>query len=180
MTLTVLPVTVLFLLCLLIFKKITVNVKKSDAWRVEIQLTLCAARISRSIPTRTSRESDSTDSPPHRRRYGAMISLAIDLLTYAEVEIRELSLPLATDMSAQRSATAPWRYHGALLALTSLLRSRARRLTIRDNAITLIPDGEKVNIDITLKIRLFHILRALIAFVFEEKLMKRRKKYVGK
>ena len=180
MKVAVILFSALFLLCCLLFKQITVAIKKSDEWRVEIKFTLCTVHFSKIITRSKAQNEESSKKHRHRRAHRDSIIGIIDIIKYAEVEIYEISIPIRNDMSAQESATVPWRYHASLLTLTSFIHSLTTKLTIHDNAITLIPDIETFCIYITLKIRLFHILRALTAFVLEEKLMKRRKKYVGK
>ena len=180
MILTAIPFSVLLILCILLSKNITLAIEKRDEWRMEIRFTLLGARISKPLTRKRTQSKGTEKERSSRHRYGDYIRLITSIIEYSEVEIYKLSLPMRDGLSEQKSATVPWRYHASLLTLLSFIRSRAKELTIHDNAITLIPDGEKVSVDITLKIRLFHIPRTLLAFAIRRKPMKRRRKYVGK
>ena len=180
MALTAIPFSVLLILCILTFKKITLAIEKRNEWRVEIRCTLLGARLSKPLTRKKAKSKETEKARSSKHRYGDYLGLIMSIIEYSEVEIYELSLPMRDELSEQKCATVPWRYHASLLALISFIRSRAKELTIHDNAITLIPDSEKVSVDITLKMRLFHIPRTLLAFAIRRKPMKRRRKYVGK
>ncbi len=139
-----------------------VKIKKNDVWRVELHFTLSAIHLEKTIVGKT--DSDSKRTKKKKRRsasyYRAVFRRINELFEVAEVEINKLSVPSEDrEDFDSRTMTRPWRYHTAISALLAYLRTKSEKLTVDDNAIILNPDTDRFSIDMTVKVRLYHLVR---------------------
>jgi len=110
--------------------------------------------------------------------YRNVLSTIIEFVEGSEVELERLSVPRdESALEGRAEYTSPYRYHIAISALVAYLRGKAKKLNIRDNAVTLIPDGdEKLSLILTVKSRLYHVARAVARIWYHHIKSKRQEK----
>lgn len=159
-------------------RRISIIIKKDERWRVLVRLPIGPLVLKKTVAggSRTKKkEKQSGRSSLHH--YREIYRRFLRIFAYSEVEIRRLSLPCEdSGEHPSKDATRPWKYHSVLLSLLTLLKSNARKLVIDDNAVILNSDTNRLTVDITVKVRLFHIIGTLTVFLFSEKFLKKRKK----
>lgn len=156
-------------------RKTYVKIRKDDAWRVELHFTLSAIRFERTVAKSDTPEEKKKKGRTPPSYYREVVHRLTELFEVAELEIRRLFLPVGegADLYGRR-VTAPWRYHTAVSALIAYLDAKSEKLTIHDNAIILNPDDGRFSLDVTIKVRLFYILRTYLALRREKERLKRK------
>ena len=159
------------LLFYLLTRKVRVSVIKDGTWRVDLHFTLFAIPFKKRLNKRKSKSEKKSDK---KGSGGIIFRHVTDALAHAELEVRRLTVPMLPSKNDIAAAvTMPWKYHSVISALLALVHSRAKKLTVRDNAITLIPDSNEILIDASITIRLFHVILTYLAIKRDEKRMKR-------
>ena len=102
-------------------------------------------------------------------------------LGYCEVEIRELSVPALNDEIKTSSFTTPSRYRTAISAFLAYIETKSKKLTIKDNAINLIPDDKNnFRLNMSFKLPLFELIRTVRKIIHDKhELNGRLQRYVG-
>ncbi len=163
---------VIILLIYILTHKISVCIVNDGTWRVDIYFTLCTIPFKKTFKKGSSKSPESSDKKASKTM---ILRHALDALTHAELEIKRLYIPLITaDDTAARAILAPLKYHSIICALLTLIRTRTKKLSINDNAITLIPDGQDILIDISITARLFRIILTYFAILLDKKYEKRK------
>ncbi len=109
----------------------------------------------------------------------AIIKRLIDVLGVSTLLIRRLAISVTTDRTEEHERyLKEYRYHAVISAIVAYFKERSKSLVIYDNAIILIPDGDvKFDINVTLSLKLFHVMRACIDLLIidhKEKIRRRR------
>ena len=147
----------------------------SEAMRVEITFAIVTVELS-------DFKGGSSKSKKSFSLYRRIIKRIISIIEKSEVTLHELRLSRGAGLDFSPSSyTAPYRYHIAISALLAYIRGKAQKLIIEDNAVILIPDeDEHFSLILTLRTRLFYVLRNILGILYETRENKKReKKYVG-
>ncbi len=167
-------VFILFLfLSYILTRKVCVSITKKDNWRVELRFTLCKIKFDKLINKRDRKKSKGNNAD-NRLRRKIVLHRVFEGLRHAELEVRRLSVPIYfpyTDPA--RACLLQYRYHAIISTVLSFLKSKAKSLTVKDNAITLCSDLPPNFLDVRIKARLFHIISTLALIWHDEKKMKR-------
>ena len=140
-----------------------------EGLRVKICFALFSVELSNFKDGRKRRKDQGGFNP----RIWREISNALE---HSEVRIRRVNIP-ESENADYSDITPRYRYSGLLSAFSAYLDSKARKITVDDNAFILIPDEDsKFSLIISMKIRTYRLLGA-IHRIWKEK---REKHYVGK
>lgn len=176
--LTLLPIATL--LAFIFTRESRVNIIKGDVWRVEIHFTLIAVYLIEREEKDSERKSKrktarGTKTPiSFYPRLWRNISAVLDS---CEVEIRELTVPALKNEIARASFTSPSRYRTAISAFLAYIETKSKKLTIKDNAINLIPDDDNYfRLNISFKLPLFNLVRTVRKIIHDKRELKERKK----
>lgn len=164
-------------------RRVYIKIKKEKRWRVELHFTLWAFHIEKVLASENKKgKKNKRNKKKHSVHYYREVASRIsEVLTYSDVKINKLHVPKNEREEYERqNYTGQYGYHGLISAFLAFIKSRSRQLDINDNAIILIPDGEKLSLDMTVSVRLFRIIPTILTFIFTERFMKGKRKYVGK
>lgn len=156
-------------------RKVRVSITKKEKWRVEINFTLLGIHFNRLLNKKERKEQKSNDNKraKSKRIYGRIMRG----LRHAELEIRCFNFPIFDCVQCSRDVfPSHIKYHAILSAFLAFLDSKAKKLTVFDNAITLCPDDNSCFLDASITARLFHILSTLALIWIDEKRRKRELK----
>lgn len=167
----------LFLLFFILTRRVWVRVIKKELLRIEIHLPLLALiLIGKKDKDKKSKESEKLSA----RAYIRVIAGTLAKVKDCELNVREVTLPCKTNSFDGFTLVKPFGYQGLIYAVVAYLQTKAKKLTLSDNAIISSPDVTAIQYYVTVKIRLFQLIYALLAFrrgIYEEK-RARRIKYV--
>ena len=163
-------------------REASLRVAHGEEWVIDIGFTFLTLRLDDSDKaslTTGSKKSKKKNGLPWEF-YRRLFTRLRHLLTVSDVNIARLSLPPAeSEFSSLGKARLEWVASAAL----AYIESEARSLTAEDNAFILNSDSRALEFDITAKLKAYSLLRFAIAVLLDLikfKLIKRKKRYVGK
>ena len=170
---------ILLLVCFCLFYYLTrfvwVKIIKDEQFKVEIHLPIFAVHL-----VKKDDQGDDTDKKDNPMFFGyiRIITGAVSRLKQAIIEIDKIKLPINNKDFEKASILKPMRQSAYVYAFVAYMRTKAKKLILSDNAITLSPDVNALQCYVTVKLRLYQLIYALISImhsIYEEK-SKRRKK----
>jgi hypothetical protein len=156
-----------------------VRIIKKEVLRVEFHLPLLALHLigNRDKKNKKKKETEKLSA----RAYIRVIAGTLARVEDCEVNVKEVTLPCKTDSFSTFTLVKPFGYQGLIYAIIAYLQTKAKRLTLDDNAIISSPDVKKIHYYVTVKLRLYQLIYALLTFrrgINKEK-RARRINYVG-
>ena len=171
------PILILVILLILAYlgtRKVRVRVAKREKWRVELYFTLCKIRFHKSLFDQDKQEKKKQKSDDNKSKRRIIYKRIYDELRHVEIELDHLNVPaLFVSSEPSKIFLSSIRQHATTCALLSLLNARAKKLTVKNNAITLCSDSESTFLDVSITARLFRIISTLALIWLDEKKMKR-------
>ena len=154
----------IFLLIAFIFlysltRIVWVRLIKEESFKAEIHLPIFAIVLIK----KDDNGDNVTNNGPSPMGYIRIITDIIDKMNKSNIKVNKVIIPIKTDNFTKSVILRPIRQHAIICALIAYLRTKTRKLTIEDNAITLSPDINVTHFYITIKLRLFQLIRALIS-----------------
>lgn len=166
-----------FLLFFILTRRVWVRIIKEEGLKIEIHLPLLALCLYGKSNKKENKETDKLST----RAYLRVIAGTLRRVRHAEVIIKKITLPLKVASFGSSTLVTPFAYQGLIYTVIAYLKTKAKRLILCDNAITSSPDVNKAQYYVTVKLRLYQLIYALLTFrrgVNEEK-RARRIRYVG-
>ena len=166
----------LFLLFFILSREVWVRVIKEKKLNIEIHLPLLAIHLS-------SKENDKKKKDGSKisgKAYIGIIKNVIRKIQDCKVVIERINLPMDISSFGSSTLVKPFAYQGVIYALIAYLKTKIHNIKLNNNAITSSPDINEARFYITVKLKLFQLIYALLTFrqgVKEEK--RARKNYVG-
>ena len=166
-------------LCFFILTRVVwIRIIKRDLLKIEIHLPLLAIHL---IFPKSEKNKKKETEKISARAYLKIIADTLRRVWDCEINIKEIALPCKTDSFSGLTLVKPFGYQGLIYAVVAYLKTKAKHLTLEDNAIISSPDVTESQYYLTVKLRLYKLIYALLTFrrgVYEEK-RARRIKYVG-
>ena len=160
---------ILVLIPLIITQRVEIRIIKDANFSIEfhfIFLALC-------LKKRDTKRSGSASL----RFYSLLFKRISEIAAVSDIKVNSITLSAGDTELSKTAFTKPFRYSTLASALIAHLSSLSRRLDISDNAFILVPDREEpIGFSLTLKTRLFHIIRSLIPILSDYLKTKKRKK----
>ena len=101
--------------------------------------------------------------------YQKLISRIAELISHSSVTLEELRIPMLTKASNTPTAfIIPYLYHAAISSSLVYLKSKAEKLTVRENAISVSKEGG-VSLRISARVRIFYVLRTILQIAADKK-----------
>ena len=169
---------IVFLLFFVLTRRIFVRIIREEDMNIEIHLPLLALCLR--IKDKSKKDKKQTEKLS-LRAYIRIIAATLTRVSGCEVLVERIALPCKIDGFSQSTLLKPFGQQGLIYAAIAYIKSKAHKLILYDNAIISSPDITKAQYRITLKLRLFELIYALLTFrrgVYEEK-RARRMRYVG-
>lgn len=166
-----------FLLFFALTRTVWVRIIKEDALRIEIHLPLLALCIYFKKDKKKKKETDKLSV----RAYIRVIAGTLRRVKGSEVEIRRIILPCKINEFSTMTLVKPFGLQGVIYTVIAYLKTMAQNLVLCDNAIISSPDVTETQYYVTVKLRLFQLIYALLTYrrgIYEEK-RARRIRYVG-
>lgn len=166
-------------LCFFILTRVVwVRIVKREVLKIEIHLPLLAIHLIFPIKEKSKKNQAERISA---RAYSKIVAATLKRVWDCKIVIKEINLPCKTNSFSGLTLVKPFGYQGLIYAAIAYLKTRAKHITLEDNAIISSPDITETQYYVTVKIRLFKLIYALLTFrrgIYEEK-RARRLKYVG-
>lgn len=154
----------------LVTRKVRVRVTKREKWRVELYFTLCKIQFYKSLLDGDKQKKSKQRSDDNKSKRKIIYRRIYDELRHVEIEINRLNVPeLFVSYEPDQVFLSSIRHHATTCALLSLLNAKAKKLTVKDNAITLCSDGESDLLDVSITARLFRIISTLALIWLDKK-----------
>ena len=167
-----------FLCFFILTRMVWVRIIKREVLKIEIHLPLLAIHL---IFPKSKKAKKTETERIGTRAYIKIIAGTLKRVWDCEINIMEISLPCNNDSFSGLTLVKPFGYQGLIYAAVAYLKTKAKHLTLEDNAIISSPDVTEAQYYVTVKLRLFKLIYALLTFrrgIYEEK-RARRIKYVG-
>ena len=167
----------IFLFFFVLTRRVWVRIIKEKVLRIEIHLPLLALYLYGDKNKKKKKETEKLSA----RAYIRIIAGTLKRTKNCEVEIKKVVLPCKVDSFGTMTLVKPFGYQGVIYAAVAYLKTKAKELTLCNNAIISSPDVTETQFYVTVKLRLFELIYALLTFrrgVYEEK-RARRIRYVG-
>ena len=165
-------------LCFFILTRVVwVRIIKREVLKIEIHLPLLAIHLIFPKKKPKNKETEKLSA----RAYLKIIAATLKSVLDCDIVIKEINLPCKTNSFSELTLVKPFGYQGLIYAAIAYLKTKAKHLTLEDNAIISSPDVTEAQYYVTVKLRLFKLIHALLTFrrgIYEEK-RARRIKYVG-
>ena len=171
-----------FLILFVITRTVWVRIIKEECFKIELHLPLLALKLSfpkenKKKESKAKRKTDKISARAYLRIFGN----TLERLRHSKVIIKQVMLPLKLEDFSSMTLVNPFAYQGLIYAAIAYLRTKTEELTILDNAIISSPDTKEIQFYLTVKLRLYQLIYALLTVkrgIDEEKRV-RRLRYVG-
>ena len=166
-------------LCFFILTRVVwVRIIKREVLKIEIHLPLLAIHL---IFPKKEKSKKNQAERISARVYSKIVAATLKRVWDCKIVIKEINLPCKTNSFSGLTLVKPFGYQGLIYAAIAYLKTRAKHITLEDNAIISSPDITEAQYYVTVKLTLFKLIYALMTFrrgIYEEK-RARRLKYVG-
>lgn len=171
-----------FLILFVITRTVWVRIIKEECFKIELHLPLWAIKLSfpKEDDKKKSKGKAKTDKIS-ARAYIRIFGNALERLRRSKVVIKRVLLPMKVGDFSGMTLVTPFAYQGLIYATIAYLRTKTEKLTILDNAIISSPDSKEIQFYLTVKLRLYQLIYAILTVKrgIDEEKRARRLKYVG-
>lgn len=149
----------LFLLFYVITRTAWVKVIKENDLVIELHLPLLALVFT---DKKDKKKKKKTKGPLGLRTYISIAAAVLDRSHNLDIELNSITLPRPPSNFTGMTLVKPFGYQALLYSIIAFLGSKARSLTISDNAIISSPDVTEAHFNFTVKAMLFQLIYTLI------------------
>ena len=163
-------VIVIYLFFFILTRKVWVRVIKDNKLKIQLHLPLLALHLT--VDEKSKRKTKGKNDLG-ARSYLKIIANTLDKIKDCEVVIKRVILPCNTQNFGSLTLVNPFAYQGLIYTAIAYLKTKAKRLSLEDNAIISSPDVRNTQFYITMKLRLFQLINAIYKFrrgIKEEKI----------
>ena len=159
----------LFLLFFILTRMVLVRVIKGEYLEVQFHLPLLALFLSNAdkkkdgeLTEKEVRREKEKDPRLSARAYIRVVAGTLARVKDCELTVKRVILPCKTDNFGSFTLVNPFGYQGLIYAVIAYLQTKAKRLVLEDNAIISSPDVTVTHFYLTVKLRLFQLIHALL------------------
>ena len=153
----------IFILFYFVTRIVWVRIIKGDIFKAEIHLPIFAIHLIKSDDSGDNKKQpDKQQDKPSALGYIRIITGIVEKIKDSKIEVKRVIIPIKTDNFNKSAILRPIRQHAFICAFIAYLRTKTEKLIIEDNAITLSPDIGVIHFYITIKLRLYQLIQALI------------------
>lgn len=162
-----------FLLFYILTRRTWVRIIKGDGLKVEIHLPIFAMHIvHKSDDGDKRKKSKDKNEKISYLGYFRIISGVVARIKNARIIVKKIILPIESRDFDKSAIMRPLRQHALICAFIAYLRTKAEKIILEDNAITLSPDIDVLHCYVTVKLRLYELIHGLLSVrhsIYEEK-----------
>lgn len=170
-----------FLIFFVITRTVWVRIIKEKAFKIELHLPLLALKLSFGKEIKKDKKSKKKEDKLGPKAYLHIFGDTLSKLKESRVVIKRVALPFRLDDFNSMTLITPFAYQGIVFAAIAYLRTKTKKLTIENNAIISSPNVTEIQFYLTIKLRLYQLIYALLTAKrgIEEEKRARRLKNVG-
>ena len=172
-----------FLFFFILTRVVWVRVIKENDLRIQLHMPLLALHLkSDSKKEKTNLKDKKQEIKLSTRAYFRVIAGTLARTERCEVLVKRIILPCKANAFDGFTLVRPFGYQGLIYAAIAYLKTKAKHLALEDNAIISSPDVTEAQYYVTVKLRLYELICALLAYkrgINEEKKRARETRYVG-
>ena len=164
-------------------RTVWIRIIKEEQFRVELHLPLLAISLiddNKIDKQKSEKKKDKADkiSP---RAYIRIFGNTLERIHKSTVVVKRVALPLKLSDFDAMTLVTPFAYQSVVYTIIAYLKTKTDRLILPDNAVILSPDINSLQFYVTVKLRLYQLIYALLTVKkgIEEEKKARRIKYVG-
>ena len=172
-----------FLILFVLSRTVWVRIIKEEQFRVELHLPLIAVHLiddKKKEKEKGGKGKDKADKISSRA-YIRIFGNTLEHIRKSTVIVKRVALPLKlADFDAMTLVT-PFAYQGVIYTIIAYLKTKTDRLILLDNAVISSSDINSLQFYVTVKLRLYQLIYALLTVKkgIEKEKKARRIKYVG-
>lgn len=160
---------ILISILLIITQRVEIRIIKNENFSIEFHFIFLAFCLIKRDKERSGGAS--------LRFYFRLFMRISEIALVSDITVNSVTLSGGDNEVTKTTFTKPFRYTTLISALIAHLSSASRRLDMADNAFILVPDEKTpLGFSITIRTRLFHIIRTLIPILSDYIKTKKRKK----
>ena len=177
-----------FLILFVLSRIVWIRIIKDDKFKIELHLPLLAICLTENSEKQKKKKRKNKDERKKEkiekisaRAYIRIFGNTIERIQKSTVVVKRVILPLGLNGFDTMTLVTPFAYQGLIYTIIAYLKTKTDRLILEDNAVISSPDVKKIQFYVTVKLRLYQLIYALLTFKrgIEEEKRARRIKYVG-
>lgn len=161
----------IFLFFFIVTRTIWIRIIKDEKFRLEIHLPILALHLSKRKNKSNKSKSGKADS--------SYIGIISDILGDAKkytVVIDRIAIPIKRSSFNSMSLVMPYGYQGLVYAAVAYLKRKTKRLILKKDAVISSASIKEFQINVTVKLRLYNLIVAVISFIHRKKKEKSTKR----
>ena len=176
-----------FLILFVLSRTVWLRIIKDDKFSIELHLPLLAVCLTQKDEDKEKRRKSKEERKKEQtekispRAYIRIFGDTINRIKKSTIIVKRVVLPLNLRDFNAFTLLSPFAYQGFIYSIIAYLKTKTDRLILEDNAVISSPDVKKIQFYVTVKLRLYQLIYALLTFKrgVEEEKRARRIKYVG-
>ena len=172
-----------FLILFVLSRTVWIRIIKEEQFRVELHLPLLAISLidDNKIDKQKSEKKKDKAEKISPRAYIRIFGNTLERIHKSTVVVKRIALPLKLSDFDAMTLVTPFAYQSVVYTIIAYLKTKTDRLILPDNAVILSPDINSLQFYVTVKLRLYQLIYALLTVKkgIEEEKKARRIKYVG-
>ena len=154
-----------FLILFVLSRTVWVRIIKEEKFSFELHLPLLALCITEDRRKDEKKKDINKKNKADKistRAYIRIFSSALERIRKSTVIVKRVILPLNLSNFDSMTLVTPFAYQGLVYTIIAYLKTKTDKLIIEDNAIISSPDISKIQFYITVKLRLYQLIYALL------------------
>ena len=176
-----------FLIFFVLSRTVWVRIIKDDKFKIELHLPLLALCLSQNGEDKKKKRKSKEEIKQKQakrlspRAYLRVFGNTLERIRRSTIIVKRVILPFNINGFDTMTLVTPFAYQGIIYTVIAYLKTKTDRLIIEDNAVISSPDVKKIHFYVTVKLRLYQLIYALLTFKrgVEEEKRARRIKHVG-
>ena len=157
-------------------RTVWIKVIRSDGFKLELHMPILAIEFSRrqKKPPKKKRRGGGKGYNLESSAYLRIVSSLMRIIEHSRVKVTKISV-------SSSGGENLYLYFPFIYSFLAYFKTKAKKITINDDAIILSPDNQGFLLELTVKVELYRFLFSIVTLFYDIKKQKRRKEYkVGK
>ena len=153
-----------FLFFFILTRKVWVRVIKEENFRLQFHLPLLSLHLTKRKKQESDKKDQSSKSKTRLgiRSYFRIVTSTLDHVENCEITVKQVILPCKTGNFSASTLVSPFGYQGLIYTVIAYLKTKTKNLVLEDNAIISSPDVTETQFYLTVKLRLYQLIYALL------------------
>ena len=159
-----------FLLFYYLTRIVWVRIIKAEKFKIEIHLPILSLHFTKKSKTGDENQKKKRNTPSFFG-YFRIITGVAERIKDSKIIVKQIVLPIKSEDFDKSAILRPLRQQALICAFIAYMRTKAKTIILKDDAITLSPDVQALQCYITVKLRLYQLIYGLLSVrhaIYEE------------